>query len=188
MLTLRQGAPRKTTRGAGARNGAGWGRVRGPGSDRPSGGSLAHRPPGRFCRARRHRVAAPRPPRRGQHTVRGGSADRRVRQGRLAVRQLRKQLLARRCSRTTERPGSPMGRNARSGSPTTLWVPRPPGGYSLMRRRGAIVLDSGGDCCAPGGERQPQRRHVPRERRCRRLPVRCRRQRGTGQYHRGRLC
>jgi len=43
------------------------------------------------------------------------------------------------------------GANAQSGSPTTLWDGALPGGYSPMRKQGAIVLGSGGDCCKPGG-------------------------------------
>jgi len=42
------------------------------------------------------------------------------------------------------------GSNAQSGTLTTLWNGRLPGGYSPMRKQGAIVLGSGGDCCAAG--------------------------------------
>src|SRR4051794_29060058 len=40
------------------------------------------------------------------------------------------------------------GSNAQSGSLTTLWNGALPRGYSPMRKQGAIVLGSGGDCCA----------------------------------------
>ncbi|MEV6851317.1 arabinofuranosidase catalytic domain-containing protein [Actinoplanes sp. NPDC051411] len=40
------------------------------------------------------------------------------------------------------------GANAQSGSPATLWDGALPNGYSPMRKQGAIVLGSGGDCCA----------------------------------------
>jgi len=40
------------------------------------------------------------------------------------------------------------GGNAQSGSLTTLWNGALPKGYSPMRKEGAIVLGSGGDCCA----------------------------------------
>ena len=43
------------------------------------------------------------------------------------------------------------GSNAQSGSLTTLWDGALPNGYSPMRKQGAIVLGSGGDCCKPGG-------------------------------------
>lgn len=43
------------------------------------------------------------------------------------------------------------GSDAQSGSLTTLWDGGLPGGYSPMRKQGAIVLGSGGDCCKPGG-------------------------------------
>ena len=43
------------------------------------------------------------------------------------------------------------GGNAQSGSLTTLWDGGLPGGYSPMKKQGAIVLGSGGDCCKPGG-------------------------------------
>jgi hypothetical protein len=39
------------------------------------------------------------------------------------------------------------GSNAQSGSPTTLWDGALPSGYSPMKKQGAIVLGSGGDCC-----------------------------------------
>jgi hypothetical protein len=39
------------------------------------------------------------------------------------------------------------GSNAQSGSLTTLWDGALPSGYSPMRKQGAIVLGSGGDCC-----------------------------------------
>jgi non-reducing end alpha-L-arabinofuranosidase len=39
------------------------------------------------------------------------------------------------------------GSNAQSGGPTTLWDGALPGGYSPMRKQGAIILGSGGDCC-----------------------------------------
>ncbi len=40
------------------------------------------------------------------------------------------------------------GANAQSGGLTTLWDGALPGGYSPMKKQGAIVLGSGGDCCA----------------------------------------
>ncbi|HJP79020.1 MAG TPA: arabinofuranosidase catalytic domain-containing protein [Pseudonocardiaceae bacterium] len=40
------------------------------------------------------------------------------------------------------------GSNAQSGSLTTLWDGTLPRGYDPMRKQGAIVLGSGGDCCA----------------------------------------
>ncbi|MCX5425781.1 arabinofuranosidase catalytic domain-containing protein [Streptomyces sp. NBC_00078] len=43
------------------------------------------------------------------------------------------------------------GGNAQSGGLKTLWDGGLPGGYSPMKKQGAIVLGSGGDCCKPGG-------------------------------------
>lgn len=43
------------------------------------------------------------------------------------------------------------GSDAQSGSLTTLWDGGLPSGYSPMKKQGAIVLGSGGDCCKPGG-------------------------------------
>jgi non-reducing end alpha-L-arabinofuranosidase len=44
------------------------------------------------------------------------------------------------------------GGNAQTGNLTTMWDgPLPSGGYSPMRKQGAIVLGSGGDCCKPNG-------------------------------------
>jgi len=43
------------------------------------------------------------------------------------------------------------GSNAQSGSLFTLWDGALPSGYSPMRKQGAIILGSGGDCCKPGG-------------------------------------
>ncbi|MGI5240218.1 arabinofuranosidase catalytic domain-containing protein [Dactylosporangium sp. CA-139066] len=43
------------------------------------------------------------------------------------------------------------GSNAQSGSLTTLWDGSLPNGYSPMKKQGAIILGSGGDCCKPGG-------------------------------------
>jgi len=40
------------------------------------------------------------------------------------------------------------GANAQGGGLTTLWEGALPRGYSPMRKEGAIVLGSGGDCCA----------------------------------------
>jgi hypothetical protein len=40
------------------------------------------------------------------------------------------------------------GGNAQSGNLTTLWDGALPRGYSPMKKQGAIVLGSGGDCCA----------------------------------------
>ncbi|GAA1509744.1 hypothetical protein GCM10009677_48260 [Sphaerisporangium rubeum] len=39
------------------------------------------------------------------------------------------------------------GGNAQSGGMTTLWDGALPRGYSPMRKQGAIILGSGGDCC-----------------------------------------
>nr|WP_225845915.1 arabinofuranosidase catalytic domain-containing protein [Streptomyces sp. HPF1205] len=39
------------------------------------------------------------------------------------------------------------GANAQSGSLTTLWDGSLPPGYSPMKKQGAIILGSGGDCC-----------------------------------------
>jgi hypothetical protein len=43
------------------------------------------------------------------------------------------------------------GSNAQSGSLATMWDGGLPGGYSPMKKQGAIILGSGGDCCKPGG-------------------------------------
>ncbi|MEV6006927.1 arabinofuranosidase catalytic domain-containing protein [Streptomyces sp. NPDC051976] len=43
------------------------------------------------------------------------------------------------------------GADAQSGALTTLWDGGLPNGYSPMKKQGAIVLGSGGDCCKPGG-------------------------------------
>jgi hypothetical protein len=43
------------------------------------------------------------------------------------------------------------GSNAQSGNLATLWDGGLPPGYSPMRKQGAIVLGSGGDCCKPNG-------------------------------------
>jgi hypothetical protein len=43
------------------------------------------------------------------------------------------------------------GGNAQSGALTTLYNGKLPNGYSPMKKQGAIVLGSGGDCCKPGG-------------------------------------
>ncbi|MEV0716223.1 arabinofuranosidase catalytic domain-containing protein [Asanoa sp. NPDC050611] len=43
------------------------------------------------------------------------------------------------------------GSNAQSGSLYTLWDGSLPSGYSPMRKQGAIILGSGGDCCKPDG-------------------------------------
>jgi hypothetical protein len=43
------------------------------------------------------------------------------------------------------------GSNAQSGNLTTLWDGSLPPGYSPMKKQGAIILGSGGDCCKPGG-------------------------------------
>ena len=40
------------------------------------------------------------------------------------------------------------GGNAQSGGLTTLWDGSLPSGYNPMKKQGAIVLGSGGDCCA----------------------------------------
>ncbi len=40
------------------------------------------------------------------------------------------------------------GANAQSGALTTLWDGALPPGYNPMKKQGAIVLGSGGDCCA----------------------------------------
>jgi hypothetical protein len=43
------------------------------------------------------------------------------------------------------------GSNAQSGALFTLWDGSLPPGYSPMKKQGAIVLGSGGDCCKPDG-------------------------------------
>ena len=43
------------------------------------------------------------------------------------------------------------GGNAQSGSLTRSTTARCPAGYSPMKKQGAIILGSGGDCCKPGG-------------------------------------
>lgn len=43
------------------------------------------------------------------------------------------------------------GSDAQSGSLSTLWDGALPSGYSPMKKQGAIILGSGGDCCKPGG-------------------------------------
>jgi non-reducing end alpha-L-arabinofuranosidase len=43
------------------------------------------------------------------------------------------------------------GSNAQSGGLYTLWDGALPPGYSPMKKQGAIVLGSGGDCCKPDG-------------------------------------
>jgi hypothetical protein len=43
------------------------------------------------------------------------------------------------------------GGNAQSGGLTTFYKGALPGGWSPMKKQGAIVLGSGGDCCKPGG-------------------------------------
>jgi hypothetical protein len=43
------------------------------------------------------------------------------------------------------------GGNAQSGALATLYDGKLPNGYSPMKKQGAIVLGSGGDCCKPGG-------------------------------------
>ncbi|MFC8850771.1 MULTISPECIES: arabinofuranosidase catalytic domain-containing protein [unclassified Micromonospora] len=43
------------------------------------------------------------------------------------------------------------GSNAQSGSLYTLWDGALPPGYSPMKKQGAIILGSGGDCCKPDG-------------------------------------
>lgn len=40
------------------------------------------------------------------------------------------------------------GGNAQSGALTTLWDGALPVGYNPMKKQGAIILGSGGDCCA----------------------------------------
>jgi hypothetical protein len=43
------------------------------------------------------------------------------------------------------------GSDSQSGSLYTLWDGSLPNGYSPMKKQGAIVLGSGGDCCKPDG-------------------------------------
>jgi hypothetical protein len=43
------------------------------------------------------------------------------------------------------------GGNAQSGDLTSLYKGKLPNGYNPMKKQGAIVLGSGGDCCKPGG-------------------------------------
>jgi hypothetical protein len=45
------------------------------------------------------------------------------------------------------------GGNAQSGVLTTLWDGALPRGYSPMKKQGAIILGSGGDCCVDGDGR-----------------------------------
>ena len=46
------------------------------------------------------------------------------------------------------------GGDAQSGGLTTLWNGSLPPGYSPMKQQGAIILGSGGDCCAAGSNNQ----------------------------------
>ncbi|MFL6114020.1 MAG: arabinofuranosidase catalytic domain-containing protein [Catenulispora sp.] len=46
------------------------------------------------------------------------------------------------------------GGDAQSGGLTTLWNGSLPPGYSPMKQQGAVILGSGGDCCATGGGNQ----------------------------------
>ncbi len=43
------------------------------------------------------------------------------------------------------------GGDVQAGGLTTLYKGKLPNGYSPMKKQGAIVLGSGGDCCKPGG-------------------------------------
>ncbi|MFB9239471.1 arabinofuranosidase catalytic domain-containing protein [Plantactinospora siamensis] len=43
------------------------------------------------------------------------------------------------------------GSNAQSGNLYTVYAGSLPGGYSPMKKQGAIILGSGGDCCKPSG-------------------------------------
>ncbi|MBP2706675.1 RICIN domain-containing protein [Microbispora sp. RL4-1S] len=43
------------------------------------------------------------------------------------------------------------GADAQSGGMTTLWDGALPNGYNPMKKQGAIILGSGGDCCKPDG-------------------------------------
>ncbi|WP_420803638.1 arabinofuranosidase catalytic domain-containing protein [Saccharothrix deserti] len=43
------------------------------------------------------------------------------------------------------------GSDAQVGNLTTLWDGALPNGYSPMKKQGAIILGSGGDCCKPDG-------------------------------------
>jgi hypothetical protein len=43
--------------------------------------------------------------------------------------------------------GTPSAMDAQSGGLATLWDGALPPGYSPMRKQGAIILGSGGDCC-----------------------------------------
>jgi hypothetical protein len=43
------------------------------------------------------------------------------------------------------------GADAQMGTLTTLYDGNLPGGYSPMKKQGAIILGSGGDCCKPNG-------------------------------------
>jgi non-reducing end alpha-L-arabinofuranosidase len=43
------------------------------------------------------------------------------------------------------------GSNAQTGNLFTLWDGALPPGYNPMRKQGAIILGSGGDCCKPNG-------------------------------------
>ena len=46
---------------------------------------------------------------------------------------------------------APTGGIAQSGNLTTLYKGSLPNGYDPMKKQGAIVLGSGGDCCKPDG-------------------------------------
>jgi hypothetical protein len=48
------------------------------------------------------------------------------------------------------------GGNAQSGPLTTMWDGALPNGYNPMKKQGAIVLGSGGDCCKSGGGNQSE--------------------------------
>ncbi|MGC4897182.1 arabinofuranosidase catalytic domain-containing protein [Micromonospora sp. DT31] len=56
-------------------------------------------------------------------------------------------------TRVPEEPSwsSPKGSNAQAGSLFALYDGSLPPDYSPMRKQGAIILGSGGDCCRPGG-------------------------------------
>ena len=79
------------------------------------------------------------------------------------------------------------GGNAQSGSLNTLWDGALPSGYSPMKKQGAIVLGSGGDCCKPGGGANLSAGTFYEGAMVVGLPVRRHRERGTGQHRRRRL-
>ena len=79
------------------------------------------------------------------------------------------------------------GSNAQSGSLTPSGTARCPTDYSPMKKQGAIVLGSGGDCCKPGGGANLSAGTFYEGAMVVGLPVRRDRERGPGQHRRRRL-